>query len=309
MDNVEFDREPPGRLTTLVMAFGGWIDAGRAATGALRHLARDLRAERLARINSEEFFVFTQERPKVRLRPDGSRDLHWPRSEFQAWDPGDGREGILLFRGPEPHQRWQTYTKAFLDVAERCGVKRIVSLGALLAGAPHTRPVRVTARCTDAASRSLLEAWGIYRPPTYEGPTGISTVVLDSAERRGMEHVGFMGQAPHYLPDTENPAAIEVLVTYVARLLNLSPDMSHFAEAIQEFRVQCDQAVARDRATREHVRKLEQEYDAALRDEEQPLPEGELDTGKLMRDLEDFLRSQREGGASETEGQGSSGDR
>jgi proteasome assembly chaperone (PAC2) family protein len=309
MDNVEFDREPPGRLTTLVMAFGGWIDAGRAATGALRHLARDLRAERLARINSEEFFVFTQERPKVRLRPDGSRDLHWPRSEFQAWDPGDGREGILLFRGPEPHQRWQTYTKAFLDVAERCGVKRIVSLGALLAGAPHTRPVRVTARCTDAASRSLLEAWGIYRPPTYEGPTGISTVVLDSAERRGMEHVGFMGQAPHYLPDTENPAAIEVLVTYVARLLNLSPDMSHFAEAIQEFRVQCDQAVARDRATREHVRKLEQEYDAALRDEEQPLPEGELDTCKLMRDLEDFLRSQREGGASEAEGQGSSGDR
>jgi proteasome assembly chaperone (PAC2) family protein len=309
MDNVEFDREPPGRLTTLVMAFGGWIDAGRAATGALRHLARDLRAERLARINPEEFFVFTQERPKVRLRPDGSRDLHWPRSEFQAWDPGDGREGILLFRGPEPHQRWQTYTKAFLDVAERCGVKRIVSLGALLAGAPHTRPVRVTARCTDAASRSLLEAWGIYRPPTYEGPTGISTVVLDSAERRGMEHVGFMGQAPHYLPDTENPAAIEVLVTYVARLLNLTPDMSHFAEAIQEFRVQCDQAVARDRATREHVRKLEQEYDAALHEEEQPLPEGELDTGKLMRDLEDFLRSQREGGASEAEGHGSSGDR
>jgi len=41
-----------------------------------------------------------------------------------------------------------------------------------------------------------------------------------------MQHVGFMGQAPHYLPDSENPAAIESLVTYVARLLNLSPDMS-----------------------------------------------------------------------------------
>jgi proteasome assembly chaperone (PAC2) family protein len=301
MDHVEFDREPPGRLTTLVMAFGGWIDAGRAATGALRHLARDLHAERVARINPEEFFVFTQERPKVRLRSDGGRDLHWPRSEFLAWDPGDDRDGLLLFRGPEPHQRWQTYTKAFLDVAERCGVKRIVSLGALLAGAPHTRPVRVTARCTDPASRSLLEAWGIYRPPTYEGPTGISTVVLDAAERRGMQHVGFMGQAPHYLPDSENPAAIEVLVTYVARLLNLTPDMSHFAEAIQDFRTQCDQAVARDRATREHVRKLEQEYDAAAREEDQPLPDGELDTGKLMRDLENFLRSQREGGQGETD--------
>ncbi len=296
MDNVEFDREPPADLTTMVMAFGGWIDAGRAATGALRHLTRDLRAERLARINPEEFFVFTQERPEVRLRADGGRDIEWPLSEFLAWHPGDGRDGLLLFCGPEPHQRWQTYTKAFLDVAERCGVRRIVSLGALLAGAPHTRPGRVTARSDDPAARSLLEAWGIYRPPTYEGPTGISSVVLDAAERRGMHHIGFMGQAPHYLPESENPAAIETLVSYVARLLNLSPDMSHFAEAIQDFRTQCDQAVARDRATREHVRKLEQEYDAATGEEQQPLPGGELDSEKLMRELQDFLRKQREGG-------------
>jgi proteasome assembly chaperone (PAC2) family protein len=297
MDHVEFDREPAANLTTLVMAYGGWIDAGRAATGALRHLTRDLGAVRLARIDPEEFFVFTQERPEVRLRADGGRDILWPRSEFFAWHPADGRDGILLFCGPEPHQRWQTYAKAFLDVAERCGVKRIVSLGALLAGAPHTRPVRVTARCTDSASKSLLEAWGIYSPPTYEGPTGISSVLLDAAERRGIQHVGFMGQAPHYLPDSENPAAIQTLVSYVARLLNLNPDMSHFTEAIRDFRIQCDRAVARDRDTREHVRKLEAEYDATAAEEQQPLPGGELDSDKLMQDLEDFLRKQREGGA------------
>jgi proteasome assembly chaperone (PAC2) family protein len=296
MDHVEFDREWPANLTTLVMAFGGWIDAGRAATGALRHLARDLRATRLARIDPEEFFVFTQERPQVRLRPDGDRDIRWPRSEFLAWHPGHGRDGLLLFRGPEPHQRWKAYTKAFLDVAERCGVKRLVSLGALLAGAPHTRPVRVTARATDPAARALLEAWGIYRRPTYEGPTGISSVVLDAAEQRGMQHVGFMGQAPHYLQDAENPAAIQALVSYVARLLNLSPDMSHFDEAIQDFRTQCDQAVARDRATREYVRKLEQQYDAEAGEEQQPLPGGQLDSEKLMQELQEFLRKQREGG-------------
>jgi proteasome assembly chaperone (PAC2) family protein len=300
MDHVEFDREPPGGLTTLVMAFGGWIDAGRAATGALRHLADNLPAPRLARITAEEFFVFTQERPEVRLRADGGRDIHWPRSEFFAWQPGDEREGLLLFCGPEPHQRWQTYARAFLGVAERCGARRIVSLGALLAGAPHTRPVRVTARATDPAARSLLEAWGIYRPPTYEGPTGISTILLDAAERRGMQHVGFMAQAPHYLPDAENPAAIETLVTYVARLLNLRLDLSQFAEAIRDFRTQCDRAVARDRATREHVRKLEQEYDAAEGEEQPPLPGGAFDSDKLMRDLEDFLRKQREGEAGGT---------
>ena len=297
MEHVEFDREPPGRLTTLVMAFGGWIDAGRAATGALRHLVRDLPAARLARIDPEAFFVFTLERPEVRLRRDGERDLHWPRSEFFAWSPGEGRDGLLLFCGPEPHQRWRTYTKAFLEVAERCGVTRIVSLGALLAGAPHTRPVRVTARCTDAASRARLEAWGIYRPPTYEGPTGISSVVLDAAERRGIQHVGFMGQAPHYLQGSENPAAIQALLTWVSRLLHLDPDLSHFAEAIQDFRTRCDQAVARDRDTREHVRRLEQEYDAALAEEQPSLPGEAFDSEKLMREVQDFLRGQREGGA------------
>lgn len=295
MGHVEFDREAPANLTTMVMAFGGWIDAGRAATGALRHLASDLEAARLARIDPEEFFVFTQERPDVRSRPDGEREIEWPRSEFFAWQPDDGRDGLLLFCGPEPHQRWRAYTTAFLDVAERCGVKRIVSLGALLAGAPHTRPVRVTARATDPAARSLLEAWGIYRRPTYEGPTGISSVVLDAAERRGIQHVGFMGQAPHYLQDNENPAAVQALVTWVARLLDISPDMSHFAEAVQDFRTQCDEAVARDRATREHVRKLEQEYDAET-GEEQQLPGGELDSEKLMQELQDFLRKQRGSG-------------
>jgi len=295
MDHVAFDREPSRTLTTLIIAFGGWIDAGRAATGAVRHLVSDLGAERLASIDPEEFFVMTQERPEVRLRPDGEREIHWPRSEFFAWRPDDGRDGLLFFCGPEPHQRWRTYTKAFLDVAEGCGVKRIVSVGALLASAPHTRPIRVTARCTEPAVRSLLEAWGIYRVPTYEGPTGISSVVLDAAGRRGMENVGFMGQAPHYLPDTENPAAIEALVSYTARLLHLNPDMSQFAETIQEFRTQVDRAVARDRATREHVRQLEQQYDAA-EGEEQRLPDGELDSEKLMRELQDFLRKQREGG-------------
>jgi len=295
MAHVEFDHEPPATLTTLVMAFGGWIDAGRAATGALRHMLVDLSAERVARIESEDFFMFTQERPEVRLRQDGGRDIHWPRSEFFAWDPGDGREGLLLFCGPEPHLKWAAYAKAFLDVAERCGVRRIVSLGTLLAGTPHTRPVPVTGRCTDPVWRSLLEAWGIFRPPTYEGPTGISTIVLDAAERRGMSHLGFMGQAPHYLQDTENPAAIEALVGYVARLLHLSLDTSRLAEPIREFRTECDKAVARNRATREHVRQLEQEYDAAAGKEQPPLPSGEIDSNKLMKDVEDFLRSQREG--------------
>src|ERR671937_603487 len=110
MDHVAFDREPPTSLATLVMAFGGWIDAGRAATGALRHLVRDLPAERVARLDPEEFFVFTLERPEVKLRDEGDREIHWPRCEFFAWSP-EQRDGLLLFCAPEPHQRWRAFTK------------------------------------------------------------------------------------------------------------------------------------------------------------------------------------------------------
>jgi hypothetical protein len=106
-----------------------------------------------------------------------------------------------------------------------------------------------------------------------------------------------MGQAPHYLQGSENPAATQALLIHVARLLRLNPDMSHFAEAIQDFRTQCDRAMARDRATREHVRQLEQEYDAAASASREPLPDEKLDPDKLMREVEDYLRGQREGGA------------
>lgn len=295
MNYVAFHREPPSNLTTMVVAFGGWIDAGEAATGALRHLVCHLSAAHLASIDPEEFCVFTQERPEVRMSAAGHRTIRWPRSEFYAWQPPDGRPGLLLFRGMEPNQRWRTYTQTFLDVAERCGVKRIVSLGALLAGSPHTRPPRVTGRSTAPDWQALLKEWGIYRRPSYQGPTGISTVILDAATHRGMTSLSFMGQAPHYLQGTENPAVVQALLAYVTRLLGLRLDVSQFDTAIKAFRAQCDQAVADDPSIQEHVRELEQEYDSTADHGLHTLRDEDLDAQQLMQEVEDFLREEREG--------------
>src|SRR5215468_5198527 len=186
MDEVEFHREPPTDMPTIVTSFSGWIDAGEAATDAMRFLVRQLAAEPLATIDLEDFVDFTQDRPVVRLSAEGERTIRWPRSAFWIWQPPQGGAGLLLFRGLEPQRRWRTYATALLDVAERCGVTRIVSLGALLAGLPHTRPPRVTGSSTDPTWQAQLEAWGMYRRPRYEGPTGIASVVLDAATRRGM---------------------------------------------------------------------------------------------------------------------------
>ncbi len=296
MDYVEFHRESPANLTTMVVGFGGWVNAGRAATGAIRHLVRHLSAPHLASLDPEAFFIFTQQRPNVRMTSDGHRVIRWPRSEFFTWQPPDGRAGLLLFRGREPSQRWRTYSKVLLDVAEQCGVKRIVSLGAVLAGAPHTRPPRVTGRSIDPDWQVQLEEWGIYRRPSYEGPTGISTVVLDAATRRGLASLSFSGQAPHYLQGRENPEVIQALLSYVSRLLGLGLDVSQLDEAVRAFCALCDRAVAGDPSIQAHVRELEQDYDSTVDEEPRPLRDEALNSEQLMQELEDFLREDREGG-------------
>jgi proteasome assembly chaperone (PAC2) family protein len=297
MDAVEFHREPPSNVTTLVTAFTGWIDAGEAATDAMRFLVRQLAAEPLATIDLEDFVDFTQVRPVVRLTAEGERTIRWPRSAFWLWQPPAPRTGLLLFRGLEPQRRWRTYATALLDVAARCGVQRIVSLGAMLADLPHTRPPRVTGSSTDPRWHAQFEAWGMARRSRYEGPTGIASVMLEAARHRGIAALTIMGQAPHYLQRTTNPAMRQALLTTVARLLDLELDVSPLDATVQAFRTRCDQAVAQDTATQAYVRQLEQAYDATGDETPRPHRDDAFNPEQLMHELEDFLRQERDRGA------------
>ena len=295
MDEVAFHREPPSNIPTMVTAFTGWIDAGEAATDAMRFLVRQLAAEPLAAIDLEDFVDFTQVRPVVRLSAEGERTIRWPRSAFWLWQPPEPRAGLLLFQGLEPQRRWRTYATALLDVAARCGVQRIVSLGAMLADLPHTRPPRVTGSSTDPHWYAQLEAWGMARRSRYEGPTGIASVLLDAP--RGIASLTVMGQAPHYLQGTTNPAMCQALLTTVARLLDLELDVSPLDAAVQAFRTRCDQAVAQDAATQVYVRQLEQAYDATSEAAPRPRRDDAFNPEQLMHELEDFLRQERDRGA------------
>jgi hypothetical protein len=118
MDAVAFHREPPANIPTLVTAFGGWINAGEAATDALRFLVRQLVAEPLAAIDLEDFVDFTQIRPVVRLTAAGERTLRWPRSAFWLWQPPAPRpaQGCSSFGAwsrssggaPTPQRSWRS---------------------------------------------------------------------------------------------------------------------------------------------------------------------------------------------------------
>jgi proteasome assembly chaperone (PAC2) family protein len=204
---------------------------------------------------------------------------------------------LLLFRGLEPQRRWRAYATALLEVAARCGVQRIVSLGAMLADLPHTRPPRVTGSSTDPHWHAQLEAWGMARRSRYEGPTGIASVMMEAARRHGMATLTVMGQAPHYLQGTTNPAMRQALLTVVARLLDLDLDISSLDAAVQAFQSRCDQAVAQDAATQAYVRQLEQAYDATGDETPHPRRDDDFNPEQLMHELEDFLRQERDRGA------------
>jgi len=297
MDEVTFHREPPSNIPTMVTALSGWIDAGEAATGAMRFLVRQLAATPLAAIDPEDFVDFTQVRPVVRLTAAGERTIRWPRNAFWLWQP-EGGAGLLLFRGLEPQRRWRTYATLLLDIAARCGVQRIVSLGAVLAAVPHTRPPRVTGSSPDHAWQARLEACGMRtRRSRYEGPTGMATIIMDAAQRRGMTSCNVRGQAPHYLQRATNPAVSRALLTAVSRLLDLELDLSPFEAAVRAFRTQCDQAVAQDAAVQAYVRQLEQDYDATGDETPRRRREDDFNPEQLMHELEDFLRQERDRGA------------
>src|SRR5262249_2832137 len=159
MDDIEFHGEPPSNIPTMVVAFGGWVDAGDAATGTLRSLVRQLAATPLATIDPEAFVDFTTIRPVVRLTAEGERTIRWPRIAFWTWQPPDGGAGLLLLRGVQPQLRWRTYATLLLDVAARCGVQRLMSLGAVLAAVPHT--------CSGLQSKLAGTAISAFSGPHY----------------------------------------------------------------------------------------------------------------------------------------------
>ena len=98
-----------------------------------------------------------------------TRHLTWPENVFyKATIPNSDRDAVLLL-GVEPNYRWRTFVDLTVGLARDLDVSLVVTLGALLADVPHTRPAPVTGAATDA---KLVEELGLRRS-RYEGPTGI----------------------------------------------------------------------------------------------------------------------------------------
>jgi proteasome assembly chaperone (PAC2) family protein len=242
----------------LIGAFRGWNDGGQAATLAAGYLARLWGAKKFADIDPELFVDFQATRPLVSLEEGRTRKIEWPENTFyRARIPGADRDAILLV-GVEPNYRWRTFSEIVTDLARDLGVELAVTLGALVADVPHTRPSPVTGAATDP---QLVDELGL-QLSRYEGPTGIVGVLLDSCRRVGIPSVSLWAAVPHYVQLAPSPPAAKALCERLAGVLATDIDVTELTEASEEYVEQVSQAVATDTETAGYVEELERRTDS-----------------------------------------------
>ena len=291
MDVVRFSQPAPLlRRPVLLAAFTGWNDAGECASAALDTLSVEIGATPFAEIDPEEFFDFQVARPTIHDLPSGQRALEWPSNRFSwAGLPGTDRDLVLL-AGTEPNLRWQTFTRAVLEIVERLDVELVVTLGALQVDVPHTRPTPLSGSSTDAALASRI---GL--PPTgYEGPTGITGVLHQAVAQAGVPAISLWAGVPHYLAGATFAAGTLALAEAVVDLLDADVSLDELARDAITQRDEIAELVDDDEELSRYVTELEDRMDAAPDEEagftETELPAPDMSGDELAAELERYLR-------------------
>jgi predicted ATP-grasp superfamily ATP-dependent carboligase len=282
---------PELRDPALVLAFAGWGDAGEAATAAVRWLVRHLPGRRVGGFDPEDYHAFTDSRPTVRY-VDGERRISWPAHDLYLAAVDRLPRDLLLYVAKEPELRWRTYCRQLADLARQVRVEVVVTFGAFLSDAPHSRPVPITGFATTDTWWSRLRGLGA-APSNYQGPTSIVSVVHDLCREAGVPSASLWAAVPHYLPTTANPKAALALLHRLDQLLSLGLDLSRLESAAAFFERQVNEAVSRDRRMLSILRDLERRAETGGAEEapepaapSEPLPSAE----EVIRDLEEFLR-------------------
>src|SRR4051795_88823 len=283
--SVEWQDRPSLRDPIIVSAFKGWNDAGEAASAAVQFLCEAFDADPLAEIDSEDFYDFTAVRPTVRLVEGRSRAVDWPENSFHAARVPTADRDLIMLEGVEPSLRWKAFCDDINEVADGTGAKMLVTLGALLADVPHSRPVGITGL---ASAEGLVERLGFERT-NYEGPTGIVGVLHATTAANGMESVSLWAPVPHYVAATPNPKAALALVRGFEGIAGIVVDAGSLEGASEDYDRQVTAAVATDPDVKAFVERLEEMADEMSEEEgplEQQLPSGDV----IAREFQRFLR-------------------
>ena len=258
MEQLIWEHEPARELRRpiLVTAWDGLFDVGGAATGAVEAL-RGGAATKVGHIDADEFFDFNERRPHVRIDPPGRRRIVWPHNDIYALPLDDRDRDLVLMDGVEPHLRWRTFVDAVVEVVRRFDVKMVVTLGAMIAETPHTRPPSITGSTTDA---ELAELMRLDRP-SYQGPTGVVGALHEHLDRIGVPAVSLRASVPHYVSGAPNPKASRALLERFERVTGLPTRWAELDQEARDWEARVDEAMADDADVAHYVRRLEDRYD------------------------------------------------
>jgi len=285
MQPLHWNYRPDGlRAPALICAFKGWNDAGDAASAAVSFFGESLGARQFASIDPEEFYDFQSVRPQIRLVEGQTRSIEWPEVKLYEVRVPRAPRDLVLLAGAEPSYRWRTFSSLIVELAEVIGVQLVVTLGALLADVPHTRPVSVTGFSSEPA---LVQRLSLSQS-SYEGPTGIIGVLHDACTRASMPSASLWAAVPHYISAAPNPKAALALIRKLEGLVGVAVDAGDLEGASADYERQVNAAIQSDPDIQAFVEKLEAAAEEASTDFE--LPSGD----SIARDLQRFLRQRGE---------------
>ncbi|HEX4726536.1 MAG TPA: PAC2 family protein, partial [Jatrophihabitans sp.] len=262
----------------LVAAFEGWNDAGDAATGAIEHLELTWQATPLAAIDPDDYYDFQVNRPTVSQVDGVTRRISWPTTRLSVCRPTGADFDLVLVRGIEPNMRWRSFCEELLEIMRELGVRTAVTLGALLADSPHTRPTPVTGTAYDPASatRFGLES------SRYEGPTGIVGVLQEACVLAGIPAISFWAAVPHYVAQPPNPKATIALLHRVEEVLDIAVPLGELPAQADDWQKLVDEMADEDEDVRDYIRNLEE------RDDDGEMREASGDA--IAKEFERYLR-------------------
>jgi proteasome assembly chaperone (PAC2) family protein len=288
-DELRLHRRPELTRPVLIAAFRGWNDGAQAASLAAGYLAKTWDAEQFADVDPEGFFDFQATRPHVSLEEGVTRRIDWPETAFYHARPNGLDRDVVLLLGIEPNLRWRTFSELLIGVARDLGVELMITLGALLADVPHTRPSPVTGSASD---EELVQRLGL-SASRYEGPTGIVGVLHDACKRAAIPSASLWAAVPHYVSLTPSPRAAVALCDRLGDLIGVDIDVEELEEAAASYEEQVSEAVASDEETAAYVEDLERRADQL--EESSDLPSGDALAAELTR----FLREREQNGGGE----------
>ncbi len=275
---IEIDEVPELRSPVLIAAFEGWNDAADAASSVIDHLIEVWNARIVAAIDPEEFYDFQVNRPVVGTNDDGMRRITWPSTQLAVASPPGALRDVILLRGIEPNMRWRQFCAELLAGADELGAEMVVTLGALLADTPHTRPIPVTGTSTEPELVDRLKL----EQSNYEGPTGIVGVFGDACAQLDIPCVSFWAAVPHYVAQPPCPKATLALLGQIEDLMGLSVPLGDLPEESRAWERGVDELAGEDEEVGDYVRALEETRDTA----ELPEASGEA----IAREFERYLK-------------------